>query len=124
MENATKALVIAGAVLITILLISVGIMVFNASRDPLDDVNNNTASYRINQFNSKFSEYLGEKTPGSSVKSLLAEINTSNATNETHQVTTAFSGNPSSTATYKVEAKYGTDGESKGYITEIVITKN
>ncbi len=34
MENASKALIIAGAILISILLISLGIVMFNASKGP------------------------------------------------------------------------------------------
>ena len=36
MENASKALIIAGAILISILLISLGIMMFNASKSTTD----------------------------------------------------------------------------------------
>ena len=35
MENATKALLIAGAVLIVILLIGVGMLIFNSSTQPV-----------------------------------------------------------------------------------------
>ena len=37
MENASKALIIAGAILMSILLISVGILVFNSSKGIADD---------------------------------------------------------------------------------------
>jgi flagellar basal body-associated protein FliL len=36
MENASKALIIAGAILISILLISLGIVMFNASKGTTD----------------------------------------------------------------------------------------
>ncbi len=36
MENASKALIIAGAILISILLISLGIIMFNASKGTTD----------------------------------------------------------------------------------------
>jgi len=36
MENASKALIIAGAILISILLISLGIMMFNSSKGTTD----------------------------------------------------------------------------------------
>lgn len=127
MENATKALVIAGAVLVTILLISVGITIFNSAKSPLDDASNNTASYAIDQFNSKFNGYLGEKVKGSNVKSLLNEVRSSNATNETHQIkingseTVPSNNTYSSSKTYAVDAEYGADAGNKGYIVNITI---
>lgn len=39
MENASKALIIAGAILISILLISLGIIMFNASKGTTDQAN-------------------------------------------------------------------------------------
>ena len=52
MENASKALIIAGAILISILLISLGIVIYNsakdaASTDQMDD-------FQVSAFNSKF----------------------------------------------------------------------
>ena len=40
MENASKALIIAGAILISILLISVGILVFNSTKGVTDNAGN------------------------------------------------------------------------------------
>ena len=40
MENASKALIIAGAILIAILLISVGILVMNSVNKPIDEAAN------------------------------------------------------------------------------------
>ena len=37
MENASKALIIAGTILISILIISVGILIFNSSKGIADD---------------------------------------------------------------------------------------
>ena len=42
MENASKALIIAGAILIAILLISLGILVFKASSGTTDQAKNTT----------------------------------------------------------------------------------
>ena len=55
MENASKALIIAGAILISILLISLGIVIYNsakdaASTDQMDD-------FQVSAFNSKFTQY-------------------------------------------------------------------
>ena len=61
MENATKALIIAGAVLISILLISVGIMVFNSASDPINQSQNSSEAQAIQMFNESFNQYLGRK---------------------------------------------------------------
>ena len=91
MENASKALIIAGAILISILLISLGILIYNqasniTSGDQMSEV-------EITSFNSKFTQYQGKKN-GSQVKSLLQQIvsNNANEENKSRQVKLTFSG--------------------------------
>ena len=57
MENASKALIIAGAILLSILLISLGIMVYNNAKGTVNDANLDTES--IQTFNGKFTQYCG-----------------------------------------------------------------
>ena len=79
MENASKALLIAGAILICIVLISVGMLVLNSTTDVTDQVGDITTSQAAQSFNSNFTGYTG-KQKGSSVKQLMASIATSNDT--------------------------------------------
>ena len=72
MENASKALIIAGAILITMLLISVGIQVMNSSSKVSEQVESNMDSVSVQMFNSKITPYLGKNVEGSSVKELLS----------------------------------------------------
>ena len=58
MENASKALIIAGAILLAILLISLGIMVYMQSKDTISD--SSISSEEAFAFNSKFDAYLGD----------------------------------------------------------------
>ena len=58
MENASKALIIAGAVLISILLISLGIMIYNQAKQVTDNTNLDEVS--VTTYNEKFNQYLGE----------------------------------------------------------------
>lgn len=44
MENASKALIIAGAILISILLISLGIIMFNSSKGTTDQAANTSSA--------------------------------------------------------------------------------
>lgn len=79
MENATKALMIAGAVLIAILIISVAMMIFGQGNDII-----NQSSGKINQveqksFNTEFEAYADEQK-GSTLKQLISTVITSNNT--------------------------------------------
>ena len=80
MENATKALMIAGALLIAVLLVTVGMSVFNMGSDMIDRNKTGMEQTEINQFNNKFLAYEGEQK-GSKIKGLISEIITMNATN-------------------------------------------
>ena len=54
MENASKALIIAGAILLAILLISLGIMIFNQAQSVVDGSGMSEAE--LSTFNSKFTK--------------------------------------------------------------------
>ncbi len=79
MENASKALLIAGAILIVILLIAVGMLVYSQARGVIDTGVSQMSSTEISMFNAQFNEYSG-KQKGSNVKSLLQAINANNQT--------------------------------------------
>ena len=85
MENASKALIIAGAILISILLISIGIILINSGRDITSTGTSGIQSQKIQAFNSKFTAYEGTKK-GSEIRGLVGEVNASNATDSEHQV--------------------------------------
>jgi len=76
MENASKALIIAGAILLAILLISLGIMIFNQAQDVVNGSGMSQAE--LQAFNSKFTKYEGDRR-GSVVRSLLQEAIASNS---------------------------------------------
>ena len=74
MENASKALIIAGAILLAILLISLGIYIFSQAQSVVNDSGFTKAE--ITTFNSQFLKYDGEQK-GTAVKSLITEVITS-----------------------------------------------
>lgn len=144
MENASKALLIAGAVLIVIVLISVGMMIVNSSQDVTDQVGDLTTSQSVSTFNNQFNKYQGNQK-GSAVKKLLEEVVTSNKTNEStsqhfvevimndskiatnktytkddYQELTKAGAKVTTSARYTVEMS---DVSSDGYISQITITK-
>ncbi len=79
MENASKALLIAGAILIAILLIGIGMMVFGNIGGITAQSQQQMDSMEIQIFNSKFSSYAGNNVSGSNVKQLLNTIVAHNA---------------------------------------------
>ena len=70
MENATKALLFAGGILIVIALIAVGINFIDSTSETRKQVNSSLNSQEIAMFNSQFQQYEG-KQKGSSVRSLI-----------------------------------------------------
>ena len=139
MENASKALIIAGAILLAILIISLGIMIYQQAAGV---VNNNAMSeVDITSFNQKFTQYAGNNIRGAQVNSLLDQIQTNNVTyqdDDSRQVSvkvtaTSWNGNDkpdgkingatsfdraNTGATYKVTYK---TNQQTGLVNEITI---
>lgn len=79
MENASKALIIAGAILLSILIIGLGVFIFNMAQSTLGKVNMN--QQEIMAFNQPFLQYTGENVNGSNVMSLCDLVKTHNLAN-------------------------------------------
>ena len=69
MENASKALILAGSILIAIIIISLGVMIFN---NYSNSVKNNTSLDRqtIAAFNRRIDPYIGDNKSASQVNTL------------------------------------------------------
>ena len=134
MENASKALIIAGAILLAILIISLGIMIYNQASGVVN--NNSMTEVEVTTFNQKFEQYLGDKVRGANVNSLINAVNTNNmSTDDASKQVTLKNGSADLSktssgqyerkmktgATYKVEATKYTKG---GLIEKIKITEN
>ena len=78
MENASKALIIAGAILLSILLISLGIMVYNNAKNTIG--NANLDKQEIESFNAEWASYEGTAVSASKVQAMVQAVNASNAT--------------------------------------------
>lgn len=76
MENASKALIIAGAILLAILIISLGIIIFGQAQDTIQSVNMSEQEQLA--FNNKFTPYEGEHIRGSQVNALAQAVFTNN----------------------------------------------
>lgn len=71
MENATKALLIAGALLLTIAIIAIGMMIYTQSQSIVTDVP--LDSFIISSHNNRFLVYTGKIQKGSSIIGIPSE---------------------------------------------------
>lgn len=76
MENASKALIIAGAILLAILIIGIGMVVYNNASKAMGDTGMD--EYQIQAYNSKFESYEGSNVSGSNVRNLVNAVTTHN----------------------------------------------
>ena len=134
MENATKALMIAAAILVAILVISLGIGIFNNASEQAEGAGN-LSEYQVQTHNDKFRKYEGASVTGSEVNALLTTVFTHNnaqdSTSTCVQVTgastialsNAITKSPTKVdvgARYKVELSYDTKTD---LVNKITITK-
>ena len=73
MENASKALIIAGAILLSILIIAIGIYVYNQANSTIQSSMSSMNTQEREAFNNQFTSYQGIQT-GSQVKALLTRV--------------------------------------------------
>ena len=73
MENATKALMIAAAVLIAILIISLGLVIYNKATEAANNAGD-LGEAEMQQRNEKFLKYEGENVSGKDVNAMLQTV--------------------------------------------------
>lgn len=61
MENATKALLIAGAVLIAIIMVSIAIYLYSLYSNQAEEYSQIISATELQKFNSKFEAYIGRE---------------------------------------------------------------
>ena len=129
MENATKALLIAAAVLVAIIIISLTLGVVNQGREAISSADMSVA--QITAFNSKFKAYEGKNLSTSEVNALLDTVFTHNQAQTNTGGTSLVKVSGSATlATNAKEIKRLTGSAyytaacvyTKGLVTEIKIT--
>ena len=77
MENASKALIIAGAILVSILIVSLGVFIFTRVGGAAKEMAN-MDEQEIAAFNSKITPYLGQSISGSQVNTLIQFVISNN----------------------------------------------
>ena len=73
MENASKALLIAGAILLCILIIAIGMFIYNSASSTITDSITSLSTQEVEAFNNQFISYEGVQT-GSNVKALMGRL--------------------------------------------------
>lgn len=86
MENASKALLIAGSVLIAILLIAVGLKIFNSTNGTTEATKSTMDTTAATSFNMQFVPYGGLNKTKSEALTLVNKIIASNSVNKNHQI--------------------------------------
>ena len=81
MENATKALLIAGGVLVVIVLIALGIQMINSTRPATDQIQSTITAQEIQTYNNRFVKYAGIQK-GNVLKAIVSEVRQNNITNK------------------------------------------
>ena len=121
MENATKALLIAAAVLIVIIIISLGVYVVGMGNDQMQQGEQALSDLEINSFNATYQNYEGTSVAGSRVNSLLKTVFNHNLTesDETRKIT--IEGDVSVSADAEKQVTVGT---GKRYSVECNLDKN
>ncbi len=98
MENASKALIIAGAILLSILIIGLGMMIFQKAQGAMEGAGLDTE--KVDAYNSKFEDYEGtcSGTNARALCDLVRSHNNANVDDPSRQIKLVSEGNPSTTA--------------------------
>lgn len=80
MENATKALLIAAAVLIAIIIISLGVYVVTLAQNQMKGAETGLNEVEIQSFNATYKSYEGTSVSGTKVKALVESVYNHNLT--------------------------------------------
>ena len=94
MENATKAQLIAAAILIAIVVITLGVFVLGKGSTLVKE-NSDMSEVEVTTYNSKFEGYCGKNIRGAQVRQLINAVNQHNRTNaddESRQITIEGTG--------------------------------
>ena len=128
MENASKALIIAGAILLAILLISLGIFIFTGAQDTAKKAGG-LESQEAATFNASILKYEGKNKTTSDIRSLKNEIISANKklkdigkteiTIGTGGATSYDTSTLDESKRYTIKVDFGTDG----YVNKVIITQ-
>ena len=73
MENASQALIIAGAILLAILIIAIGMYIYNSAQSTITESLTDMSTQQIDAFNSSYESYKGKQT-GSQISAMAGRL--------------------------------------------------
>ena len=79
MDNASKALIMAGAILIAVALVGVGVYLYSSAASQVDNASSQLSASEIQLKNSEFEQFVGASVKGTEVQQLVRKVNTFNA---------------------------------------------
>lgn len=103
MENASKALIIAGAILISIILISIGVMVVNSGTQLTDEAARQMSEQELQAYNRKYTQYIGNQR-GSSIRSIIQDVMANNSTSPEMPIKVTITATGMSSGTFEGNA--------------------
>lgn len=109
MENATKALLIGAAILIAVIIITLGVFILGKG-SALVKENSDMSEVEISTFNSKFEGFCGKNIRGSQVKQLIRVVNQNNKNAEDESKKIKIEG-----VTLKSNGEYDANEIGTGY---------
>ena len=116
MENASKALIIAGAILLAILIIGLGVFIYNQASNTVSDTGMDQVAIR--QFNGQFEPYINKTLDSTAAKALIDTVNSTRESNNSVKLTGITNKNSIKTGhKYETEVTY-----SNGVISSILLT--
>ena len=127
MENASKALLIAGAILLCILIIAIGMFIYNSASSTITDSLTSMSTQEIDAFNNQFTGYEGAQT-GSNIKALMGRLiaNADTYRDEPAKVPQVYINQLSNTKQCSVRAVFIANdaGKPQNYITYLGKIRN
>jgi hypothetical protein len=127
MENASKALLIAGAILLCILIIAIGMFIYNSAQSTINDSMTSMSTQEIDAFNAQFTSYEGKQT-GSQIKALMGRLigNADTYRDESASVPQVYIDQLSNTRTGSCEATFveNDEGTPDNYINMLGSIRN
>ena len=133
MDNASKALIMAGAILIAIAIVGVGVFIFSSTSSITDTGGDQLNASAVQLTNSQLRKYAGTRVRGTTVIEMIEYINTLNTSKVLPvDMSCTDSGDSSVTTADITENAYYTvqfsdtkpDGNLDGYYDKCIITAN
>ncbi len=120
MDNASKALIMAGAVLIAVLIVSLSVLLYRSTQPMVEMTDKQLTARQRETFNNRFTKYDGDNRTGSDVISLLNAVDSYNKSAESADFGTISKSGVTETKNvdpvkrYNISFSYGGSGIVNG----------